>query len=210
MGSLIIEQAISALKEAGFKTQRAYPGRKMAAITNVVAAVQMAQMDISGKKTELEILMLCPQDLGAEACEDGAITAAQALQTAGFHCKVGKASFDGTTGLFSVSCMALVQAAVSIPFKIGAVVQNRVVSFTAKRQMDAPPSSQGEGPWTVRVEQFFPAGTTQDSDPDGDQFTLTNGPEIYHGCAWTSHSRVTEADGTRQIREGTSMYRTIK
>jgi hypothetical protein len=62
----------------------------------------------------------------------------------------------------------------------------------------------------VRLEQFFPNGFGEDTDPNGDVFTLTNGVEVYHGCKWTSCTRVTELDGTRQIREGTGVNRTIK
>ena len=212
MGALIVEKAVSALKNAGFRTQRAYPGSKIPAITQVVAAVQIAEMDFVTDKSTLEVKLLCPHSLGAAACEDDAILAAQALQGVGFSCRIGAVEFDGRAGIFCISCRASLQeyesGAVFIPFKIGAVNQNWVVSFSAQRIADETNPELTNIPWTVRLEQFFPIGSIEDTDPTGGTFTLTNGSEIYHGCKWTSHQRTTEAGGIRQIREGTATHRT--
>lgn len=213
MGRAIIEQVVAALKAAGFRTQRAYPGTEMPNITQVVAAVQLAEADIEKQKTVVDVKLLCPQHLGAQACEDAAFTAAEKLEEIGFRCVIGSAQFDGRAGLFCISCVATKQPEeqiyLDVPFKIGAVEQFRVVSFTAQQIFDEAVAAAGRELWKVRLEQFFYNGSEQDSDPDGDQFTITNNKEIYHGCEWTSRSRVTELDGTRQIREGTAMYRTV-
>ena len=213
MGLMIISKAMSALKTAGFRVQRAYPGEKMPAITEIVAAVKLDGMDLVEEKSVVEAKILCPHTLGAAACEDASVMAAEALQTAGFRSRVGAVEFDGKTGLFCATCIASVQerwqASVYIPFKIGAVEQSWVVSFSSQRQITETEPELGQIPWLVRLEQFFPYGAMEDRDPDGDEFTLTNGSEIYHGCKWISHLRATEAGGIRQIREGTSMYRTI-
>lgn len=213
MGLSVIEQVVSALREAGFRTQRAYPGTAMPDVTQVVAAVQLAQADLDTQETVLEVKLLGPQILGAEACEDAAITAAEALKDIDLSCTVGAVDFDGKAGLFSVSCMATkpqkVRNYLDLPFKIGAVEQSRVVSFTALQKVDETVTELSKAPWTVRLEQFFRNGFGEDSDPSGDEFTITNGLEIYHGCKWKSRTRITELNGTRQIREGTAMYRTI-
>lgn len=213
MGRAIIEQVVAALKDAGFRTQRAYPGTEMPNITQVVAAVQLAEEDIQKQKTVVDVKLLCPQHLGAQACEDAAFTAAEKLEKSGLSCAIGPAKFDGRSGLFCISCVATKQPEeqiyLDVPFKIGAVEQFRVVSFTAQQIFDEAVAAAGRELWKVRLEQFFFNGAEQDSDPDGDQFTITNNKEIYHGCEWTSRSRVTELDGTRQIREGTAMYRTV-
>jgi len=214
LGLTVIDQAVSALKAAGIKTRRAYPGAEMPVITKVVAAVQIFQADFLEKSIALEAKLLCPQSLGGSACEDAAITAAQALEEAGFSCTVGQLTFDGRTGLFCVSCIAGKQeqpeaVSVNIPLKLGSISQKRVVSFTAKRQTDEIITQLSDAPWKLRLEQFIPAGETEDRDPDGETFSLTYGSEKYTGCVWTFHSRVAEVDGIRQIREGTATGRTV-
>jgi hypothetical protein len=209
----LIEQVITALSDAGFRARRAFPGTAMPNITQVVTTVQLAAFDANKKETVLEVKLICPQSLGAQAVEDAAVTAAGILKDMGLGCAVGTAEFDGRAGIFSVGCqvrkLAEEQSYLAVPFKIGAVEQFRVVSFTAQQIFDETLVPEGQQLWKVRLEQFFLNGTTEDSDPSGDQFTITNNKEIYHGCEWTSRSRVTERNGTRQIREGTAMYRTV-
>ena len=213
MGVEIIELVIAALREAGFRTHRMYPGEEWPAITQVVAAVQLSEVDLDKRETVLEVKLLGPQSLGGAACEDAAMTAANALKDIDLSCTVGAVSFDGRTGLFSVSCIATkpekVYLYLDLPFKLGAVEQKKVVSFTARRQTDELVTELSQAPWTVRLEQYFRNGMGRDTDPDGEPFTITNGEEIYHGCKWTSCTRTTELDGTRQIREGTATHRTI-
>ena len=213
MGLAILDNAIEILREAGFPTQRAYPGTEIPDITKAVAAVRLARMDLDTRETVLEVMLLCPQKLGAQAAEDAALTAAEALKDIDLSCEIGSVSFDGRSGFFCISCMATKpqkkRVFLEVPFKIGAVNQNRVVSFTAQQQTNDTVALLKDAPWTVRLEQFTPNAYGEDQDPDGDEFTLTHGVEIYHGCKWTSCKRIRELDGLRQIREGTAMYRTI-
>lgn len=213
MAIAIIEQVISTLNDAGFRARRAYPGTPLPNITQVVATVQLSELDVSKQQTVLEVKLLCPQSLGAQAVEDAAVTVAEEMKNIGLGCVVGSVEFDGRAGLFSVGCQVRNRTEelgyLAVPFKIGAVEQFRVVSFTAQQIFDEELVPEGRELWKVRLEQFFASGATEDSDPTGDQFTITNNKEIYHGCEWTSRSRVTERNGTRQIREGTAMYKTI-
>lgn len=209
----MVEQVISTLKAAGFRTQRAYPGEIMPEITGVVAAVCLESVDYTIEATTVKVEILCPMSLGAAVCEDAATEAGAAMQAAGMFCRVEGVVFNGRTGLFSAAALAstakLADQIGNMPFKIGAVVQNYVVTFTAERQVSQDTSQVEDAPWTVRLEQFFPFGAKEDTDPSGNTFTLTNGSEVYHGCCWVSQKRVTEAAGTRQIREGTAMSRTV-
>lgn len=213
MGKLMLERVIATLKAAGFRTQRAYPAQSMPAITGVVAAACLDSVDYTMEATTVKVEILCPVSLGAAVCEDAAIEAGAAMQAAGMFCRVEGITFNGKTGLFSVAVLAstakLADQLGNMPFKIGAVVQNYVVTFTAERQVSKDASQVEDAPWTVRLEQFFPFGAKEDTDPSGNMFTLTNGSEVYHGCCWASQKRVTEAAGTRQIREGTAMSRTV-
>lgn len=213
MGLSIIEQAAEVLRAAGFRTQRAYPGTAMPEVTEIVAALQLAQADMKNQETTLELILVCPQHLGAAACEDAALVAGEALKDIDLDSVVGPVAFDGKTGLFSIRCKVTkpqkVRVYLDVPFKIGAVAQSRVVSFSAQQTAETGVITN-ETPWTVRLEQFFRNGFGEDSNPAGDEFTITNGEEIYHGCKWTSCKRTRELDGTRQIREGTAMYRTTE
>lgn len=204
----MVEQVMATLKAAGFRTQRAYPGEIMPEITGVVAAVGLESVDYTIEATTVKVEILCPLPLGAAVCEDAATEAGAAMQAAGMFCRVENIAFNGRTGLFCAAIMAstakIADQTGNISFKIGAVVQTYVVSFTAERQ-----TSEEGTTWKVRLEQFFPSGAEEDKDPSGSTFTLTNGAEVYHGCSWVSQIRVTEAAGTRQIREGTAMSRTV-
>lgn len=209
MGTMMLDNILAIMNAGGIRTQRAYPGKTMPMVEETVAAVSLQKADLTTGQTQIKVLVLSHSRLGAGACEDTAMAVARALKAAGYSCLVDSVEFDGRSGHF---CTAIL---VSNPmdkwlqdFMIGAVPQQHVVSFTAQRKLKEEETDIQKASWTVRLEQFFPKGATEDGDPNGAQFTLTNGPEIYHGCSWTSQSRVTEADGTRQIREGTAMSRT--
>ena len=209
MGPMMLDDILSIMNAGGIRTQRAYPGKPMPQVDETVAAVSLQKAELTTGETQIKVLILSHSRLGAGACEDTAMAAARALKSAGYACQVSSVEFDGRSGHF---CTAIL---VSNPvdkrlksFKIGAVPQQYVVSFTAQRKVEEPETDLETAGWTVKLEQFFPVGATEDSDPNGSQFTLTNGSEIYHGCSWVSQMRVTEADGTRQIREGTAMSRT--
>lgn len=210
MGTLMLEQILAVMNTGGIRTQRACPGKAMPMVDETVAAVSLEKADLTTGETQMKVLILSHSRLGAGACEDTAMAAARALKSAGYSCQVDSVEFDGRSGHF---CTAIL---VSNPvdkrlksFKIGAVPQQYVVSFTAQRKVEKTETDLDTAGWTVKLEQFFPVGATEDSNPSSSQFTLTNGSEIYHGCSWVSQMRVTEADGTRQIREGTAMSRTV-
>lgn len=209
MGELMLENILAIMNGGGIRTQRAYPGKAMPLVNETIAAVSLQKADLSTGQTQIKVLVISHSSLGAGACEDTAMAAARALKSAGYACQVEEVTFDGRSGHF---CTAIL---VSNPvderlqnFKIGAVQQQYVVSFTAQRVLEEGQTDLQNAAWTVKLEQFFPKGMSEDSDPSGTQFTLTNGSEVYHGCSWNSQVRVTEADGTRQVREGTAASRT--
>ena len=209
MGPLMLDDILNIMNAGGIRTQRAYPGKAMPMVEETVAAVNLEKADLTKGTTLIKVLIISHSSLGAGACEDTAMAAARVLKSAGYHCQVDSVTFDGRSGHF---CAAIL---VSNPvddrlqkFKIGAVQQQYVVSFTAQRKLKSGETDMEESTWTLRLEQFFPKGMPEDTDPTGTQFTITNGSEIYHGCSWSSQSRVTEADGTRQVREGTAVSRT--
>ena len=214
MGFLIIDQVVAALKDFGVKTQRAYPETQIPALTEVVAAVQLAKADFDERSMTVEVKLIGPQYLGAAICEELALDVAEMLRDMDLSCVVQPVEFDGRTAHFSVSCLVTKyppkREYLESPFMIGAVNQNWVVQFTAQQETDETHTALKDAPWKVRLEQFFPNGFGEDVDPSGEVFSLTNGEEIYLNCKWTSCKRITELDGTRQIREGIGASRTKK
>lgn len=209
MGTLMLESILSLMNGGGIRTQRAWPGKAMPAVEETVAAVNLEAADLTTGITRMRVQIVSPFRLGGGTCEDTAMAAARVLKTAGFRCQVEKVEFDDRAGHFSAAILVSNARENCLnDFKIGAVAQKYVVSFTAQQELEQTDTDLSEAAWTVTLEQFFPLGASEDTDPSGTQFTLTNGSEIYHGCSWLSRKRVTEADGIRQIRTGTAMSRT--
>lgn len=209
MGELMLDNILAIMNGGGIRTQRAYPGKAMPLVNETIAAVSLQGADLSTGNTQIKVLIISHSSLGAGACEDTAMAAARALKIAGYHCQVDEVTFDGRSGHFCTAILVSNPARKYLQsFKIGAVQQQYAVCFTAQRVLEEGQTDLQKAAWTVKLEQFFPKGMSEDTDPSGTQFTLTNGSEIYHGCSWSSQMRVTEADGTRQIREGTATDRT--
>ena len=87
----ILNDAIKWLKDAGVRTQRAYPGAYQMAISGVAAAVQLGKMDRGG--AEVRVNVMSPVNLGGGISEDEAIRIFQILQAAGGVCAVEKCSY---------------------------------------------------------------------------------------------------------------------
>ena len=139
MGTLMLDDILSVMNAGGIRTQRAYPGKPMPQVEETVAAVSLQKADLTTGETQIKVLVLSHSRMGAGACEDTAMAAARALKSAGYSCQVDSVEFDGRSGLF---CTAIV---VSNPvdkrlksFKIGAVPQQHVISFTAQRMLEEP------------------------------------------------------------------------
>lgn len=95
-----IAQIIAALENAGIPAQRGYPPVKIPALSAPAAAVSLQQADESAMVATVSVYG--PVALGGTACEDAALTAAEALRSLGAACTVGSCSFSGKAGLFSL------------------------------------------------------------------------------------------------------------
>lgn len=223
MGKL--SAALDALKAGGFRADYAYPGQRVPAITDVVAAVSLKTADLSEDTTVVLVNVLCPADMGGAACEAAALEAGSILQEIGGKCTVFACEFDGRTGLFSARVEAVfapepepepepdpepepeTQAIISCT--LGLAKLWHTVSFTTEREVTSLIPAISDAAWHFRLEEFFPADTAEEAWPE-EPFHVINGKEILLDCTWTSHRRIREPGGIRQIREGVAGSRSTE
>lgn len=214
MGQLSLADVTGALKDSGLRVQRAYPGTKIPAISEPVAAVRRQGADLQEKSETVAVTILSPGDLGAEVCEDAALAAGNVLAALGAICTVGECSFDGRTDLFSVNVTAClveeeeVQEEPEEPrveVTLGTQVLQYVVDFTAWRTVDDEVTALSDALWNFQLEEFFPTGTQEEKTPEEPfslKMTLGTLTESYIECVWIYQKRVAEGSGIRQIRTG--------
>lgn len=206
MGNLILEQAAAALNAAGIRAERAYPGRTMPAITDIAAAVSLGQAQLREKTVTVLVTVLSPASMGSSVCEEAALETADVLRALDSECTVAACRFDGKTGLFYTEVTAVFSEGPEIT--LGSAKLKHVVSFSAQRATDDEVTDIDGCLWSFRLEEFFPWGESEEPG-QGEPFTLVNGRESYESCCWTSQKRVTEAAGTRQIREASVGRRNV-
>ena len=94
----ILNDTIKCLKDAGVRTQRAYPGAYQMPISGIVAAVQLGKMERGGAHVRVNVMS--PVNLGGGISEDEAIRIFQILQIAGGVCTVERCSYDSDAEAF--------------------------------------------------------------------------------------------------------------
>ncbi len=204
MGKLILEKAVSVLREAGFAADRGYPAEKMIHVTGPVCAVNLLQADLRQQTATVKVMVFTPMELGGAACEETTLSAAEALSQAGGKCSVETLQVEAKQGLFSMGITA--QFYTAIPkILIGEEELENVTAFTSWRGVDELITDIDHAPWCFRLEEFFPVGVEEPPEPDS-PFALMHvnaqGAKIFTGCVWTYQRRVWSADGIRQIRLG--------
>ena len=211
----ILSQVLQTLKDGGFRVDHAWPGQKMPAIIDTVAAVSLCKADLQAQTVTVQVTILCPAEMGGSACEEAALNAAQILQKLSGCVTVSSCEFDGRTGLFSVPVTVSFvpeeeeEAQPIISCTLGLAKLWHVVSFTTQREVEVLVPEIEDAAWHFRLEEFFPTGTDEEAWPE-EPFYVVNGKEILLNCTWTSHKRVREPDGIRQIREGIAGSRSVE
>ena len=79
----IVNQVIDALTGAGIRSDEAYPGRRIPALTGPVAAVRLGKIDRSVRTTTVEVVVMSPASGGGSLCENTALRAVETLQDMG-------------------------------------------------------------------------------------------------------------------------------
>lgn len=214
MGQLSLADVMTAVRNSGLRVQRAYPGTKIPAISEPVAAVRRQGADLQDNSETVVVTILSPGELGAQVCEDAALAAGRVLAELGAICTVAECGFDGQTGLFSVNVTARlveeeeVQEEPEEPrveVTLGTAQLRCVVDFTAWRTVDDEVTALSDALWNFQLEEFFPTGTQEEAaptEPFSLKMTLGSVTERYSECVWIYEKRVAEGSGIRQIRTG--------
>lgn len=235
MGSVIAQKVVAALTEAGFPTERAYPGKPFPKLEGPVAAVGLKGVDSTTMTATVEVRLLSPGKLGGAACEEAALEALRVLWALGGACTQGACAYDRVSGTFSVAIEAKFTQPVTsgedsegetsvlsgFRVSIDEVSQPNAVSFRAKlatgaeaeyvsAQAEAVGSHGGALAWTIRLEEQIPPGVREPEDPEG-EFVLTladsTGIWEFAGCRWTAVTREYTSQGLHRVREGLALSR---
>lgn len=221
MGKSIVALAVEKLRAEGFRAAEACPGQKLPALTDIAVAVDLEEVDLREKTAALQISVLAPSSMGAQACQKAALTVGQVLQADGADCVQNGCEFDGLTNLFCTKLTAKYAGTASaenwasragFSVSLNDVQLGSLVSFTARRETDETVTEISDAKWFFEVEEFFRPEDTEETAPQGSFTMIVRRPlqmETFRECVWTYQQRVTEQTGTRQIRRGTSIGRAI-
>lgn len=95
-----IEKTVAAIQSAGVEARRAFPAEKMPHLTELFATVSIHKA--SQSSVALLVTVYAPVTKGGNACEDGAVTIARALEALGGQWKIGSCSFESKAGVFAL------------------------------------------------------------------------------------------------------------
>ena len=217
----IVNQVIDALTVAGIRSDEAYPGRRIPALTGPVAAVRLGKIDRAVRTTTVEVVLMSPANGGGSLCENTALRAVEALQDMGGTCVKDVCKFDEMADVFYIEVEAEFfgtaleddwSAGPGYSITIGSQPMPHVVSFSAQRAMDDEVTSLANAKWNLVMEELLIPGYSEPPDPS-EPFALkvsrSGGDETFTGCRWTSQQRQDTIRGVTQIRKGTADKRTV-
>lgn len=212
----IVGNVIDALRSAGIRSDEAYPGGRIPALTGAVAAVQLGKVDRSVRTTQVIVTVMSPAAAGGSICEMTALRAMDTLQDIGGTCVKNVCRFDEVANVFYIEILADFfgsagesswSAGPGYAVTIGQQPMVHVVSFAAERSTDEEVTAIANAKWRFTLEELLPPGTSEPPDPT-EPFTLKvsrpGGDETFEGCRWTSVKREETIRGISQIRKGTA------
>ena len=215
----VIEYVVQLLNDGGIRAAAALPPGNLIRVTEPVAAVSLAGADTEKSSVTVLVEIVGPERLGGSACQLKALSACGILAAAGMNCQQGSCSFLNKGNLFCVPVTAVCYGenssdgwapARKLSVQLGQVALENVVGFSAEQVVEGE-HSLAEVHWEFAVEEFFPWGTAESSDPP-ENFVLTvsigGKTEQYQGCEITWRQRIAEETGIRQSRGGTATGRT--
>lgn len=217
----IISQVIEALRAADIRSDEAYPGGRIPALTGAVAAVRLGKVDRSVRSTAVQVVIMSSAKSGGSVCETTALRAVEILQNMGGSCVKDVCKFDEMADVFYIEIEASFfgtaledswSAGPGYAIKIGMQPMAYVVSFAAERSTDDEVTTIANAKWQFNLEELLPPGSSEPPDP-AEPFTVTvsrsNGDENFTGCTWTSVRREETIRGVTQIRKGTATARSV-
>lgn len=210
MGHSRITQVVNALQVAGLRTARGYVAAAMPEPASPVAAVVVKE--ITPKVCKLAVVVYTTAAQGGILCEDTALTVMQTLHALGAVCTMGSCSFDGKTGLFSVTVTVTFQEMLPFAVEVDNVAQPYVteLEIVGLAELARITDSAGqisvlaldEG-WRITLTELLPHNTApvQDSETP---FALTvmhpGGVEEYRQCRWERSTVTRSPEGMRRTR----------
>jgi len=217
----IVSGVIDRLRSAGIRSDEAYPGRQIPALTGAVAAVRLGRVDRSVRTTRVQVVIMSPASLGGSSCEVTALRAVEVLQDMGGTCVKEMCRFDEMANVFYSEIDAAFfgtalenswSAGPGYSVKLGAQPLDHVVRFSAQRSTDKEVTAIGDAKWSFTLEELLPPGTSEPSDP-AEPFTVTvsrpGGEESFTGCTWSMVKREETIRGVTQIRQGIAEKRNV-
>ena len=212
----IVGNVIEALRRANIRSDEAYPGGRIPALTGPVAAVQLGKVDRMVRTTQVVVTILSPAKQGGTVCEHTALGAMDALQEMDGTCVKNMCKFDEVADVFYIEIQASFFGAAGADswspgpgyaVKIGEQPMTHVVSFAAERKTDEEVTAIANAKWQFTLEELRPPGISEPPDP-AEPFTLKvsrpSGEETFESCRWTSVKREETIRGISQIRKGTA------
>ncbi|MBQ2786095.1 MAG: hypothetical protein IJF02_06290 [Oscillospiraceae bacterium] len=220
MGYAIVDAAIGALREAGIRADKAWPGQKMPVPEGVLAAVSLQLADRTEKLEQVKISVFAPAVMGGNVCEAAGKQVCDVLQAMGANCVQNACGFQSNTGLFCVEVLGsfLTEQPTQpdtepVVYTFSAMVAGKpvdnLVSATAYRMWDEE-TGMVLDTWTVQlVEQITGMeDAAQVEEPFEIRLTRNDQTDVYSGCNWSSWRRVLDSSGLKQTRSAIAQSRT--
>ena len=215
----IIDKVIDGLKAAGVRTDEAYPGMRLPAITSPVAAVRLGKVDRSLRQTSVQVMVMSPAGWGGSVCETTALWVIETLEKMGGVCVKDLCQFDEMADVFHTGVTAeffgVATSSDWLPgpgfaVYIGQQPMDWVTGFSIHRRTDEEVTSISDAVWEFTMEELLGPGSIDPPDPT-EPFTLTvtrpDSDEVFTGCTWTSVRRTDTLRGISQVRTGTAKKR---
>lgn len=206
MASERISQAVEALRAAGFRVDRGFPGRKIPDVTTPVVAVNLAEQ--TREKITVLARVYCSGDLGGVVCEDQALAVAAVLKGIGGNDSVGSCQFQSKLGLFCVEVKAVWPQVPPVTVLVGETVLPYVTAVTAKQRWvdvassDGTSTTQKKG-WSIFMEEMLPPGSPL-MENGATSFSMTlcheSCSEQYTNCYWDTITSQMGIDGVLRKR----------
>lgn len=213
----IVSNVIEQLTAVDIRSDEAYPGRRIPALTTPVAAVRLGKVDRSVRTTAVQVVIMSPASGGGSLCEATALRALDALESMGGSCVKDVCKFDEMADIFYINLEAEFfgtaledkwSAGPGYAVTIGEQPLVHVIRFSATRKTNA----EGNLYWEFTVEELLPPGASEPSDPT-EPFALTvtrsSTDEMFTGCTLTTVKRENTIRGVSQIRSGTAANRAV-
>lgn len=214
MGHEWIERVIAALQHAGIRTRRGYPAGKAPCLESPASGVSIERLQMDA--TILAVNLFAPASMGAQVCEDMAVTAVQALKTLGGECRVEKCSFDGKAGLFTMPVYVTFNRSCLLDgwsVKVDGQTQPYARSFKAEYLSEVtrtfndtsgvPIFSRESDGWRLTIEEILPEERPAENENMlifSVEYISAGGVQRYEHCVWERILLEPVADGLRRVR----------